>query len=544
MKLKVDTLQKALQGIENDRQLSSEIVEDALREALTKAYRKHIEIPDAYVEVVIEDGIIHIYHQRKVVEDVEDDELEISLEDARKVNKNIQLDDFVNEEVDFTTFDRAAVVLAKNVMKQKIREAEKAQVYEEYCDKLDEMVLGVVETVEEKFVIVNIGKTLAMLKKSQQIPTEKYYEGQKLLVVITEVNKETKGAQVLVSRATPVFVRRLFEREVPEIYNGIIEIKAIARDPGERCKIAVYSHNENIDPIGACIGPRGSRVQTIINELNGEKIDIFEWSDNISELIENALSPSEAVAVIPNENVKDGLIVVVPDSQLSLAIGKRGKNARLAVKLSTRKIDIKSESEMQELGIDYMTIAKELQEEYEAKKAKERAYKQQQKIEELKHSEIEIENVDVADFDYDDDIDTTTYEVEGPIHQNTTTLFEKERETELDEMEEAARIAKEKRKEKTAADIKEYTSKFENFADASNKSEQVVSKPKKKVEETHAETKDEQKEEELQKKKAMFEQMKPIYSEEELAEIEEAEYEEENAWDDDVDYEEYDEYYD
>lgn len=544
MKLKVDTLQKALQGIENDRQLSSEIVEDALREALTKAYRKHIEIPDAYVEVVIEDGIIHIYHQRKVVEDVEDDELEISLEDARKVNKNIQLDDFVNEEVDFTTFDRAAVVLAKNVMKQKIREAEKAQVYEEYCDKLDEMVLGVVETVEEKFVIVNIGKTLAMLKKSQQIPTEKYYEGQKLLVVITEVNKETKGAQVLVSRATPVFVRRLFEREVPEIYNGIIEIKAIARDPGERCKIAVYSHNENIDPIGACIGPRGSRVQTIINELNGEKIDIFEWSDNISELIENALSPSEAVAVIPNENVKDGLIVVVPNSQLSLAIGKRGKNARLAVKLSNRKIDIKSESEMQELGIDYMTIAKELQEEYEAKKAKERAYKQQQKIEELKHSEIEIENVDVADFDYDDDIDTTTYEVEGPIHQNTTTLFEKERETELDEMEEAARVAKEKRKEKTAADIKEYTSKFENFADASNKSEQVVSKPKKKVEEAHIETKDEQKEEELQKKKAMFEQMKPIYSEEELAEIEEAEYEEENAWDDDVDYEEYDEYYD
>ena len=541
MKLKVDTLQKALQGIENDRQLSSEIVEDALREALTKAYRKHIEIPDAYVEVVIEDGIIHIYHQRKVVEDVEDDELEISLEDARKVNKNIQLDDFVNEEVDFTTFDRAAVVLAKNVMKQKIREAEKAQVYEEYCDKLDEMVLGVVETVEEKFVIVNIGKTLAMLKKSQQIPTEKYYEGQKLLVVITEVNKETKGAQVLVSRATPVFVRRLFEREVPEIYNGIIEIKAIARDPGERCKIAVYSHNENIDPIGACIGPRGSRVQTIINELNGEKIDIFEWSDNISELIENALSPSEAVAVIPNENVKDGLIVVVPDSQLSLAIGKRGKNARLAVKLSNRKIDIKSESEMQELGIDYMTIAKELQEEYEAKKAKERAYKQQQKIEELKHSEIEIENVDVADFDYDDDIDTTTYEeVEGPIHQNTTTLFEKERETELDEMEEAARIAKEKRKEKTAADIKEYTSKFENFADASSKQETAPVKSKKKQEEVK-ETTDKH---DLSEVKQQFEQMKPIYSEEELAEIEAQQMEEENVWDEDVDYEEFDEYYD
>ena len=216
--------------------------------------------------------------------------------------------------------------------------------------------------------------------------------------MITEVNKETKGAQVLVSRATPVFVRRLFEREVPEIYNGIIEIKAIARDPGERCKIAVYSHNENIDPIGACIGPRGSRVQTIIEELNGEKIDIFEWSDNISELIANALSPSVGVAVIPNENVKDGLIVVVPDNQLSLAIGKRGKNARLAVKLTNHKIDIKSESEMQELGIDYMAISAKMQEEYEEKKAKERAYKQQQKIEELKSNETEIENIDVADF--------------------------------------------------------------------------------------------------------------------------------------------------
>lgn len=539
MKLKVDTLTKALQGIEDDRQLSKEIVEDALKEALIKAYRKHIEIPDAYVEVKIVNGVIHIYHQRMVVEEVEDDELEISIEDARKQDKLALPGDFINEEVDFTTFDRAAVVLAKNVMKQKIREAEKAQVYEEYCDKIDEMILGTVETVEEKFVIVNIGKTLAMLKKSQQIPTETYYEGQKLQVVITEVNKETKGAQVLVSRATPVFVRRLFEREVPEIYNGIIEIKAIARDPGERCKIAVYSHNENIDPIGACIGPRGSRVQTIINELNGEKIDIFEWSDNIAELIENALAPSEGVAVIPNENVKDGLIVVVPDNQLSLAIGKRGKNARLAVKLSNRKIDIKSESEMKELGIDYMAIAKEMQEEYEAKKAKERAYKQQKKIEELKQAQGDIENVDVADFDYDDEMTEMIEDAEGPIHQNTTTLFEKEQETQMDEMEEAARIAKEKRKEKSASDIKEYTSKFENFADASAKQEASASKTKKKVEEPV-----EEKKETLEEKKAKFEQMKPIYSEEELAEIEEAEYEEENNWDDDVDYEEYDEYYD
>lgn len=540
MKQKVDTIASALLGIESDRQLTPEIVEEALKEALTKAYRKHIEIPDAYVKTEIKDGIIHIYHQRVVVEEVEDDELEISLKEAKKINKDAKLGDMIDEEVDYTQFDRAAVVLAKNVIKQKIREAEKQIVYEEYCDKVDEMVMGTVETVEPKFVIVNIGKTLAMMKKSQQIPGETYYEGQNLLVVITEVNKETKGAQVLVSRATPVFVRRLFEREVPEIYQGIIEIKAIAREPGERCKIAVYTHNENIDPIGACIGPRGSRVQMIINELHGEKIDIFEWSDNIADLIKNALSPSEAIAVIPNENVKDGLIVVVPESQLSLAIGKRGKNARLAVKLTNRKIDIKSDAEMEEAGIDYMAISKAMQEEYEAKKAKERAYKQQQRIEELNQTPTEIENVDVADFTYDDDVLLDTEE-DMPL-QNTTTLFEKEQEKkELDEMEEAARIAKAKRKEKASiAPSTEYTSKFENFADASSKQETAPVKSKKKQEEVK-ETTDKH---DLSEVKQQFEQMKPIYSEEELADIEAQQMEEENVWDEDVDYEEFDEYYD
>lgn len=538
-KIKVKDIAKALQGIETDRQLTKEIVEDALKEALTKAYRKHIEIPDAYVRVDIINDTIHIYHERMVVEEVEDDELEIELEEARKENPNIQLGDMVDEEVDFTDFERAAVVLAKNVMKQKIREAEKALVYEEYCDKVDEMVLGTIETIEEKFVVVNIGKTYAVMKKSDQIPTEHYKEGDNILVVITEVNKETKGAQVLVSRATPVFVRRLFEREVPEIYNGIIEIKAIARDPGERCKIAVYSHNENIDPIGACIGPRGSRVQTIINELHGEKIDIFEWSDNISELIANALSPSVGVAVIPNETVKDGLIVVVPDNQLSLAIGKRGKNARLAVKLTNHKIDIKSETEMQELGIDYMAISAKMQQEYEEKKAKERAYKQQQKIEELKSNESEIENIDVADFTYEDEeVDAVEEHAEDTLFEKENTVKEAKQEKEVDEMEEAARIAKQNRKEKTAADVKEYTSKFESMADASNKQEEVVSKPKKEKEKVEEEKKP------VEVKKFNYEDMKPIYSEEELAEIEEQEYEEENAWDDDVDYEEYDEYYD
>lgn len=546
MKVKVSDLKNALLGIESNRQLSSDIVEGALVEALSKAYRKHVNIPDGYVHVAIENGHIHIYPQRMVVEEVEDDALEFSLEDAQKYKKDAKIGDLVDEdEVDFTEFDRADVNLAKNVMKQKIREAEKQLVYEEYCDKVDDMVLGTVETVEDKFVIVNIGKTLAMMRRVDQIPTEHYYEGQNLLVVIREVNKETRGAQVLVSRSTPVFVRRLFEREVPEIYQGTIEIKAIAREAGERCKIAVYSHNENIDPIGACIGPRGQRVQTIINELNGEKIDIFEWSDNISELIQNALSPSESVAVFKNPNVDDGLVVVVPDNQLSLAIGKRGKNARLAVRLSNHKIDIKSVSEMEENGVDYMALSQQMQDEYNQKKAEERAYKQQLRIEELKNQDSDLESVELPDFEYDDEpeeaeIILTDSESEEAVVQEEAPAQEEvvieQPQKEEDDMEIAARIAKEARSKERASEVKEYTSKFENFADASHKEE--VKPVKKKVEEPK------KKEEPKEEKKPQFEQMKPIYSDEELAEIEAEEEYEENRWDDDVDYEEYDEYYD
>ncbi len=505
---------------------------------------------DVYVRVAIDDGHIHIYPERMVVEEVEDDALELSLEDAQKINKNAQIGDMISEEeVDFSEFDRADVNLAKNVMKQKIREAEKQLVYEEYCDKVDDMVLGTIETVEDKFVIVNIGKTLAMMPRMNQIPTEHYYEGQTLPVVISTVDKESKGAQVLVSRATPVFVRRLFEKEVPEIYQGIIEIKAIAREAGERCKMAVYSHNENIDPIGACIGPKGQRVQSIINELNGEKIDIFEWSDNISELIRNALSPSESIAVFKNAEVKDGLVVVVPDNQLSLAIGKKGKNARLAVLLSNHKIDIKSVSEMEELGIDYMALAQEMQDEYEKKKAEERAYKQQLRIDELKNEEVDMENIELPDFEYSDDdseedliLDETSNEEEIVIEEEAQVLVEEKEELieevkEEDEMEVAARIAKESRAKERASEVKEFTSKFENFADASHKEEPKKAK-KKQEEPKKVEVKD------VEEKKPQFEQMKPIYSEEELAEIEAEEEYEDNRWDEDVDYEEYDEYYD
>ena len=383
MKLKM--FMDAMQAIENDRKLTKEIVVSALEEALIKAYRKHIEIPDALVRVDISEktGAIKVFQERQVVENVEDDEMEISLEDAQRINKNYQLGDLVDEEVNIQEFGRAAVVLAKNVMKQKIREAEKQIVYEEYCDKVEEMITGTIETVEEKFCIVNIGKTLAMMPKNQQMPNEKYREGERIRVVIIEVNKETKGAQVLVSRADATLVKRLFEKEVPEIYQGIIEIKAIAREAGERTKMAVYSHNENIDPIGACIGPRGQRVQVVIDELHGEKIDIFEWSEDVSELIKNALSPAEVLGVIPSEEKKGGLLVIVPDHQLSRAIGKRGKNARLAVKLTGRKIDIKAESEVNEAGIDWRGIAAAQHEEFLRRQEEERIRRQEAEMRQI-----------------------------------------------------------------------------------------------------------------------------------------------------------------
>ena len=313
--------------------------------------------------------------------------------------------DVVENEVNIAEMGRAAVVLAKNVMKQKIREAEKQAVYDEYCDKVEEMVMGTVETVEDKFVIVNIGKTMALMPKNQQIPNEKYVEGQRLRVVIAEVNKDTKGAQVLVSRGAATLVKRLFEKEVPEIYHGVIEIKAIAREAGERTKMAVYSNNENVDPIGACIGPRGQRVQVVIDELKGEKIDIFEWSDDVSELIKNALAPAEVLAVIPNEERKNGLLVVVADHQLSLAIGKKGKNARLAVKLTGSKIDIKSESDMKEKGIDWQTIALQQRELFLKQQEEAKAKAQAMQFEAV--AAAEDTPIETPEFAYHDVIEET-----------------------------------------------------------------------------------------------------------------------------------------
>ena len=564
--MKLKDFMAAMQAIETDRKLSKEVVVDALQEALAKAFRKHIEIPDALVRVDVNEksGDIKVYQQRLIVENVEDDELEISLEDAKRVNQELELGGVVEEEVSIADLGRAAVILAKNVMKQKIREAEKLVVYEEYCDKVEEMVMGTIESVEEKFCVVNIGKTLALMPKNQQIPNERYREGEMIRVVITEVNKETKGAQVLVSRGDATLVKRLFEKEVPEIFQGIIEIKAIAREAGERTKMAVYSHNENIDPIGACIGPRGQRVQVIIDELGGEKIDIFEWSEDVTELIKNALSPAEVLAVIPSEERKGGLLVVVPDNQLSLAIGKRGKNARLAVKLTGNKIDIKAETDVDAAGINWKEIAMKQREEFLARQQEAKLAAQMERFEEnaqpqdalsLDDAGVSFQEAVTEEAVIEPVVDESSEPVEATaspaveeasVSAPVEEVVEEAQPQEETDLEKAARIAREKQKQEglNLKEKQEYRSKFETLADASAKQDdKSAAKPRYKKYDKYEE-KEERRKPTFDLNKKDYE-MKPIYSEEELAEIEREEREiEESDWiHDEIDFDEYDKYY-
>ncbi len=474
----------AIQAIEENRNISKEVVVEALKEALAKAYRKQIDVLDALISVDIDDvsGDVHLYQEYTVVNEVEDDELEISLEDARKRYESIQIGEIYRVAQDIDGLGRAAALLAKNVMKQKIREAEKQGVYDEYIDKLDEMVLGMIESVEDKFVVINLGKTLAMMPKAGQIPGERYVEGQTIRVVITEVNKDTKGAQVLVSRSDAKLVKRLFEKEVPEIFQGIVEIKAIAREAGERTKMAVHSYDPDVDPIGACIGPRGTRVQVVIEELKGEKIDIFEWSDNPIELIRNSLAPALVVAVYPSGE-KNGLVVIVDDSQLSLAIGKKGKNARLAVRLTGHRIDIKSKSDAVEQGIDYTALMsayeaeierKKVQKEIDAAMAKQEALiKAREAEQESAETIVEAEVAPVIEAEAVSELEET------PVEEPAETVLEAEPELEEQESNIEQEVVK-KRVKKELKPRTDYVSKFETLAEAKKTGDIQAARPKRK----------------------------------------------------------------
>ncbi len=354
-------LVKAMQVLEEEKGISRQVIKEALESALALAYKKNYDQAQN-VEVQFDEnkGTIKVYSVKEVVETNYDSTLEISLEEALKINRAYEIGDKIKFEVTPKDFGRIATQTAKHVIMQRIREAERENIFEEFSQYVDEIMTGTVERQDHRFIYVNIGRVEAIMPLGEQIPSEQFEPDQRIKVYVAKVDKTSKGPQIVVSRAHNDFLRRLFEQEVPEIYDGTVEVMAIAREAGDRAKVAVRSRDKNIDPVGTCVGPRGQRVQAIVNELNGENMDIIEWNEDPVVFIQNALSPAQVLKVDFNEEAH-ACIVVVPDNQLSLAIGKRGQNARLAARLTTYKIDIKSESSYADYLEEQAALALEAQ---------------------------------------------------------------------------------------------------------------------------------------------------------------------------------------
>lgn len=336
---------RAIEALEQEKGISKELVVEALEAALVSAYKHHYG-QSQNVEVEFDDkkGDIHVYAVKEVTEEVMDSQLEVSLDEALKINRAYEIGDKIRFEVTPSGFGRIAAQTAKQVILQRVREAERTIIYNEYSAYENEIMQGIVERQDRRYIYVNLGKIEAILSSQDQIPNETYQPHDRIKVYISKVENTSKGPQVYVSRSHPDLLKRLFEQEVPEVYDGTVEILSVAREAGDRAKLAVYSRDENIDPVGTCVGPRGQRVQAIVNELKGENMDIVEWDEDPVKYITNALNPAEVVDVVFLSDEK-ACTVIVPDRQLSLAIGKKGQNARLAAKLTGYRIDIKPESE-------------------------------------------------------------------------------------------------------------------------------------------------------------------------------------------------------
>jgi N utilization substance protein A len=339
---------EALNVLEKEKDISKEVLLEAIENSLITAYKNHFGKSDN-VKVTIdrENGDFAIYAEKEVVSEVEDPTMEISLLEANEINKRYKLGDKVNIEVKSKEFGRIATQNAKNIITQKIREEERRVLFDKYYGKEKDVVTGIVQRVNDKSVSINLGKADAVLNDTEQVKGEVFMPNERVKLYVLEVKDTTKGPKIMVSRTHPELVKRLFEAEVSEVKDGVVEIVNISREAGSRTKISVKSNDPNVDPVGACVGINGSRVNAIVNELRGEKIDIINWSENPAILIENALNPAKVVSVVADDVTKSAS-VVVPDYQLSLAIGKEGQNARLAAKLTGFKIDIKSETQSKE----------------------------------------------------------------------------------------------------------------------------------------------------------------------------------------------------
>lgn len=341
-----------LRELGKEKGIEEEVLFEAIEAALISAYKRNFgSAQNVRVTLSRETGHYHVYAIKTVVEDPEDEITEISLAQARTIKPDYEVGDVIEIEVTPANFGRIAAQTAKQVVVQRIREAERGIIYEEFMSREGDILTGLVQRVENHNVYIDLGKTEAVLTPAEQIPGETYNYGDRIKAYVVEVKKTNKGPQIVVSRTHPGLLKRLFELEVPEIHEGIVEIKSVAREPGNRSKIAVYSAEPSVDPVGSCVGHRGMRVQGIVDELGSEKIDIVKWNADPAKFIANALSPAKVVSVAVNEAEKVSR-VVVPDYQLSLAIGKEGQNARLAAKLTGWKIDIKSESQAADEVLD------------------------------------------------------------------------------------------------------------------------------------------------------------------------------------------------
>ena len=341
---------RAIEELEKEKGITKEVVIEAIEMALISGYKKNYgKTGNVKVEIDIETGEYKIYSERTVVDELHDEGLEISLEEARKIDQKFEVGDTVKIQVrPKEEFGRIAAQTSRQVILQKIREAERENIYEEFHGRESEIVTGVVQRISKNNIFVNLGKIEGILTEGELIPGETYRQGDRIKAVILDVKNTSKGASITLSRTHPNLVKRLFELEVPEIYDGVIDIYNISREAGSRSKIAVMSNDENVDPVGSCVGNKGTRVKAVVDEIDGEKIDIVVYDKDPAKFISNSLSPATAVKVMVNEKAKSAL-VVVPDYQLSLAIGKEGQNARLAAKLTGWKIDIKSETQYAEL---------------------------------------------------------------------------------------------------------------------------------------------------------------------------------------------------
>ena len=552
----------ALEEIEASKGISKATILQMLEESLIKAYKKQLGGDDADVRVNIdvEKGIIEMYQAKKVVEEVEDDFLEVSVQDANAMDPNkkyVAGDEFLI----YASIDelrKATAMSVKSMLKQKFAEAEKSILYETFKDKIGTLITGKVEKVDDRGISVNIVKTSVYLPKKELIGDERFIVGETIKIYVDDVASGTKGAHIVVSRSKEGFLRCLFMEEIHDVYDGTVKIKNIAREAGERSKVAVYSADPNIDPAGSCIGPNGSRIQKIVSQLgnggiNKEKIDIIAYSDNMGMFIMESLKPATALGIILDEE-KKAATVIVKDDSLSLAIGRRGVNVRLAVKLTGYNIDVKTESQAIEEGLEY-TSYNEIQALEDSKKAAlqaEAAIKEEQKSLEVLRG-LPEGYVAPQNRVYDDEVNnasedeiTEALEVEAErkeVKEEPVEVAPVVEEAPVEEAKEEKPVVKEEKKVEEHKEVKTTTSIEELEKSLADESSRKANKQNKKSYKKNNKKAEEEEEDNEKPVIATGERMS-IYTEEELRQFEEEEQEQEEYDDEDVDYDEYDEYYD